>query len=146
MWRGVGGKKTPLLCSPCREERERGVEVFFPWNSMLTSLSADLGWQAHQPITLPAWDLASSTDREDARCYLRRIDPDFIMLAPPCAPWSTLQRLNQKTPMQIRRLRAKRTHARVLLKSCEELIYWQCSNGRAVAIENLCGLGHVYVQ
>ena len=40
--------------------------------------------------------------------YIEAAAPDLIVLAWPCGPWSPLQALNQKTPMQRRALQMKR--------------------------------------
>ena len=69
-------------------------------------------WETFEPITLPGWNLEAPAVRVRAREYLKEIDPDFIMLAPPCGPWSQIQLINQRTPLQIRELQRKRAVAR----------------------------------
>ena len=65
-----------------------------------------------------------------------QIDPDFVVIAPPCGPWSQVQLLNQKTPLQVRELQMKREEARELLLFVEEVVHFQLRCGRAVVVEN----------
>ena len=46
-----------------------------------------------QPRLLPL----TLRGREAAREYLRKLDPDFVVMAPPCTEWSQLQNVNQRT-------------------------------------------------
>ena len=62
------------------------------------------GWEAFEPITLPVWDLQLPEARVQAREYTQEVDPDFVALAPPCGPWSKIQLINQRTPLQVRDL------------------------------------------
>ena len=48
------------------------------------------------PFRLPNWDF---TKKKHAKTFLKLIEevrPHFIWLAPPCAKWSTMQRLNTR--------------------------------------------------
>ncbi len=64
------------------------------------------------------------------------MDPDFVMLAPPCGPWSQILLINQRIPLQIRESQRKRAAARNLLMFVEEVVRFQRVRGRAVAVEN----------
>ena len=70
----------------------------------LTIMAAEMGWEAREPITLPAFDLQTVEGRNEAREHLKNVDPDFVAIAPPCTAWSQMQRVNQRAPLQIRRL------------------------------------------
>ena len=85
------------------------------WTCMVTKAAHYNGWEAFEPITLPGWDLNVAEVRAKAREYLVQIDPDFVVIAPPCGPWSQVQLLNQRTPLQVRELQLKREEARELL-------------------------------
>ncbi len=54
--------------------------------------------------------------------YLREVGPDFVMLAPPCGPWSQTQLINQRTLLQIRDLQRKRDMAPTLLVLVEKVV------------------------
>ena len=74
----------------------RILEIF-TWTCMVTMTADKLGWEAFEPITEPGWNL--SEDRAKARTNLQEVDPDFVVLAPPCSPWSHMQLINQRTPL-----------------------------------------------
>ena len=95
-----------------------------------------MGWDAHQPITLPDFDLLQPAGRELARRYLQEVDPDLLVLSFPCTEWSQLQQINQRTPFQIRQLRRRRREQLHLLAFVNEMSQWQASRGRAVLVEN----------
>jgi hypothetical protein len=52
-----------------------------------------------------------------------------VVIAPPCGPWSQVQLLNQRTPLQVRELQMKREEARELLLSVEEVVHFQLRRG-----------------
>lgn len=93
------------------------LEVF-TWTCMISMLAASRGWEFLEPVTIESgWDLRKPEVQEKAMEYIRREEPDLIVLAWPCGPWSPLQELNKKT----RDLKAK---SYWLLS--EE---WHCING-----------------
>lgn len=96
------------------------------------------GWDAYEPITLESgWDLTQKQVQDEAFRYLERIDPDLIMVAWPCAPWSIMQNANMKTPTQVRILRLKRLRSRrTFLSFARRVMLWQRHRGKAVAAEN----------
>ena len=49
---------------------------------MMGIVAASFGWEAWEPITLPGYDLLTVTGRNEARSYLERLDPDFVVMAP----------------------------------------------------------------
>ena len=96
-------------------------------------------------MTLPGFDLLTLRGREAAREYLRKLDPDFVVMAPPCTEWSQLQNVNQRTPMQVRGRRRKRKLQRTVLSFFDEVAQWQHERGRhgdrtAWMLENLLRL------
>ena len=62
----------------------------FTWSCMLSRFADGLGWEYLEPVTLPGWDLTDPKVQWEAHQYIDRVDPDFIMLAWPCGPWSPL--------------------------------------------------------
>ena len=72
--------------------------------------------------------------RDRARQYLQEVDPDSIMLAPQSGPWSQIQLINQRTPLQIRDLQRTRAVARTLLVFVEEVVRYQHCRGQTVAV------------
>eukprot|EP00959_Pyramimonas_sp_CCMP1952_P367805 7704232-Pyramimonas_sp.AAC.1 len=68
-----------------------------------------MGWDAHQPITAPEFDLLTVQGRSEARACLVAVDPDFVALSPPPTAWSRLQSVDQRRPMRVRRQRRERT-------------------------------------
>ena len=112
------------------------LEVF-TWSCMISMLAASRGWQFLEPITIEAgWDLRKPEVQEMAMAYIRREEPDLVVLAWPCGPWSPLQGLNQKTPTQRKALKAKRLESKKLLAFVRRVALYQRNSGRAVLGEN----------
>ena len=107
----------------------RIVEVC-TWTCMLTIVAAGMGWDGWEPVTLPRFDLLTCSGRNAARHYMSQLDPDFIPLAPRCTEWCQFQNINQRTPMQVRRLRQRRREQLVLLGFIDEVAQWQHRRGR----------------
>ena len=59
---------------------------------MMSITAASLGWEAWEPVTLPGFDVLTLRGREAAGKFLRNLDPDFVVMAPPCTEWSHLQK------------------------------------------------------
>ena len=128
----------PLVVTAAGSRRAgpwRLLEIF-TWTCMVTLVAHRMGWDTFEPVTLPGWDLNRPEVRTQAREYLREVDPDFVVLAPPCGPWSQIQLINQRTPSQVLELQQKRDQARELLVFVEEGAHCQHSRGRAVVVEN----------
>ena len=112
------------------------IEIY-TWSCMVTRVAYARGWETFEPVTLPGWDIRSPEVQRQAFAYLEKIDPDVIVVAWPCGPWSPLQRLNVKTPQQRRALRRKRIDARrTLLSFTRKVVLWQRRRGKAVLGEN----------
>ena len=111
----------------------RIVEIF-AWACQLTIVAARMGWDAHQPITAPAFDLLTVQGRNEARAHLVAVDPDFVALSPPRTAWSRLQHVDQRRPMRVRRQRRERTEHRMLLSFADEVLQWQPAGVRAAMV------------
>jgi hypothetical protein len=97
-------KEETLAATPVGPRRAgpwRIVETF-TWMCVVTAVAHQMGGEAYKPITLPWWDVSRPEVRVRAREYLVEMDPEYVVLAPPCGPWSQGQMLNLKTPRQVR--------------------------------------------
>ena len=103
---------------------------------MVSIVGSVMGWHASEPITLPTFDLMRTDHQAEAWKYIMDLDPDFIMIAWPCTPWSQMQRINRRTPYQIRKLNLTRQEHRVLLKFVNKVVRYQVERRRAVLGEN----------
>ena len=115
----------------------RIIEVF-TWSCMLSQCAFHHGWEAFEPITIEAgWNLSRAADQDRAMKYLESADPDVLMLAWPCGPWSILQNANQRTPTQRRALILKRARSRrTFLAFTRRAVLWQRKRGRIAILEN----------
>ena len=112
------------------------IEIF-TWSCMVTRVAFSRGWETYEPITLPNWDLRLESTQNEAMRYLEEINPDAIVVAWPCSPWSPLQQLNMRTPQQRRALRKKQLESRrTLLAFTRRVVLWQRRRGKAVLGEN----------
>ena len=132
----VDHRKPPLRRSLRTSFPWKLIEIY-TWSCMITRAAYARGWETFEPVTLPGWDIRLPEVQKQAFAYLERIDPDVIVVAWPCGPWSPLQRLNVKTPQQRRALRRKRLEARrTLLSFTRKVVLWQRRRGKAVLGEN----------
>ena len=108
------------------------------WTCALTMMAFAQGWETFEPITLESgWDLERPEVQNNAMNYLDQIDPDVVMIAWPCAPWSALQNLNKGTPLRRKLLRRKRLRSRkTLLRLTRRVALWQRRRGCIVLGEN----------
>jgi hypothetical protein len=112
------------------------VLELFTWTCMVSLVAAQQGWEFLEPVTLPRFDIQTWAGRKKAWNYIREADPDFIMSAWPCGPWSRMQQINQRNPQQIERLREKRRNQREVLMFVWKVTRWQKARGRVHAGEN----------
>ena len=75
------------------------------------------------------WYFTLSTDREEARQYVHKNKPMWIIGSPPCDQWSIMQNLNnrKREPEEINR---KMIEARIHLAFCAELYKMQINGNR----------------
>ena len=132
----IRNRKTVQVPRNAVRRRWRILELF-TWTCMISQVAYSQGWEFLEPITLPGWDLTRPADVAAAKAYLKQAAPDFLVVAWPCSPWSSLQNLNMKTPTQRRALRHKRAEARrTLLSFTRWAVLWQRRRGGAVIGEN----------
>ena len=75
-------------------------------------------------------------DYDAALAYIDRVDPDLLVLAWPCGPWSPLQSLGMKTPLQRVKLQEKQEDNRMLLRFVRDATMAQRKRGGAILDEN----------
>ena len=88
---------TPTTCTTTSISRSPRARRPGPWRileifvcSMTVSLlAAARGWQAGQPVSLPAFDLSRSEDRRQARRYVDHFEPDLFLLKWPSCSTTT---------------------------------------------------------
>lgn len=114
------------------------VLEIFTWSCMLSRVAHTRGWMALEPVTLEAgWDLRVPAVQERAMQYIYEVQPDLVVLAWPCSPWSQMQNINQRTETQRVALRRKRMQSRrTFLAFTRRVVLHQRSTGRAVLGEN----------
>ena len=130
------GPKEP---APRREHRRPGpyrVLEVCTWTCMVTMVAMGMGWEGLEPITLPRWNLFKSSDIRAASEYLCRSDPDLVVCAWPCSPWSQLQRINQRNAFQRDRLTLRRKQHRQILKFINLVCKHQRRRRRCLLGEN----------
>lgn len=96
---------------------------------MLTLLAFSGGWDTCQPVTEK--DLATSEARNLTREYLNEIDPDLVVVSPPCLQEG---RAVNTTPNEYRRWCQKKADHRTFFFT-EEIVHWQADRGRSVLAE-----------
>ena len=107
------------------------------WTAMVTMMAISMGWQGLEPITLPRWDLFKASGRREAEAYLRRSDPDLVVCAWPCSPWSQMQRTNRRTPRQRSKLaKTREKHRRSILTFVHLVVKHQRMKRRCCLGEN----------
>ena len=84
-------KTEPIAGNSKRKPGPWRVLEVCTWLCMVMSKAFDMGWDAHQPIALPDFDLLKPAGRGLAREYLQEVDPDLLILSFPCTEWSPLQ-------------------------------------------------------
>ena len=131
----------PLLRDPQPMSRPQvkskwSVLEVFTWTCAITMMAASRGWIAHEPITLPRWNILNHHDYNQALDYIDRVNPDLLVLAWPCTVWSQLQAINATTPWRRSRLAQRRKEQRRILRFVRDACQRQRRRGGAVLGEN----------
>ena len=115
--------------------RWKVLEVF-TWTCAISMIASTMGWDVCEPVSLPRWDLLKDHDYEEAMQYIRREDPDLLVIAWPCTVWSPLQSFGKKTPWQRMNLIERRIEQRKLLRFVRDAAIDQRERGGALMGEN----------
>ena len=119
-----------------RRSRPFSVLEVFTWTCAISIMAASRGWIAHEPVTLPGWDLMKDADYKEALDYIDRVSPDLLVIAWPCTKWSRLQTLGAKSPLQLARLATARKRQRKLLRFTRDAATRQRRRKKLVLGEN----------
>ena len=142
--REKSSKKTTTPLRPVKSQQEKkrpekrrwSILEVFTWTATLSIMAAARGWTAHEPITLPHWDLLKDEDYNSALEYIDRVDPDLLVLAWPCTVWSKLKGYGKQTPYRRVRLVMRRKEQRKLLRFVRDAAQRQRRRNKAVVGEN----------
>ena len=104
----------------------------------VTSLAQERGWQGQPALSVESgFDLTTSSGRDAAWNHLYKYKPDVLILAWPCDPWCSMQRINMaREPERRKRVLAKRKQHRSLVRFMADVIAWQVSRGKWFLGEN----------
>ena len=123
---------------PSVRSRWRILELF-TWSCMLSITATERGcWEAWEPISLESgWDVSTMDGQNKAMKYIQEVEPDVLMIAWPCSPWSPLQNISMRTDAQRLTLQRKRLQARrTVLSFTRRAALWQRRRGGLVFGEN----------
>ena len=118
-----------------RRRRWSVLEVF-TWTCAVSMAAACRGWQAHEPVSLPHWDLMKDKDYAAALKYIDDVAPDLLVIAWPCTVWSRLQTFGHRTPFQRYKLQQRRKQQRKLLRFTRDASLRQRRRKKALLGEN----------
>ena len=107
------------------------------WTMLITTLAIAAGWIGWQPVTIEStFDLTTSKGVLTAKKDVEKANPDVIVFAWPCSPWSQMQNLNNNVPGhkdKIKNQRALCLRPRDFAEWCERR---QSANGKLFLGEN----------
>ena len=129
-------KKSKEVFDRTRRSRPFSVLEVFTWTCAISLMAASRGWTAHEPVTLPGWDLLKDSDYKAALEYIDQVSPDLLVVAWPCTKWSRLQTLGRKSVLQLARLVAARKKQRKLLRFSRDAVMRQRKRKGRVLGEN----------
>ena len=119
------------------KRRQYSIMEICTWSMLITTLAIAAGWTGWQPITIESgYDLTTTRGINMAKSDVDKANPDVIVFAWPCSPWSQMQNLNAKVPGHQTKIALQRqTHLRLLdfAEWCERR---QSANGKLFLGEN----------
>ena len=83
-------------------------------------------------VRLSCWngyDVSTAEGGQRAREERRRLRPKDLWMVTPCGAWSRMQRINQRTPQQIRKLEEKRAMSYTIITYAVACAYDQAEEG-----------------
>ena len=100
-----------LVAVASRDPRPSVLEIFCGQGGLTSSAQGE-GWAPLQPVdVLYGDDLRSSDCRREIMEVIGTQKPDLVVMAPPCTPWSSWQRLGDQAKVQ-----AKQQH---------DMVFWR---------------------
>ena len=136
----VTSRSATMTRTPKATPRSRWrILELFTWSCMLSMTATERGcWEAWEPISLESgWDVSTMAGQDKAMCYIQEVEPDLLMIAWPCGPWSPLQNISVRTEAQKLTLKRKRLQARrTVLSFTRRAALWQRHRGALVFGEN----------
>jgi len=117
----------------------RLMEIF-TFTAMATAVASERGWQTCNPVSLETgYDLLTHDGRTAAWRHIERENPDALVVAWPCDPWSSIQNLNRQRPDTWLRILHRRTQHRALTKFAARCEKRQRDNHKLFLGENPLG-------
>ena len=139
----VTSRSATMTRTPKATPRSRWrILELFTWSCMLSMTATERGcWEAWEPISLESgWDVSTMAGQDKAMRHIQEVEPDLLMIAWPCGPWSPLQNISVRTEAQKLTLRRKRLQARrTVLSFTRRAALWQRRRGALVFGENPAG-------
>ena len=115
------------------QHRPLRVMEMWTWKQEILKQSASEGWLPGKAISIETgFDLRSQTGQQEAREEVAKFQPDLLVMAFPCSPWSQLQNLQRDKGV----VAAKRRRDRTFLAFAREMADYQNSRGKGFLIEN----------
>eukprot|EP00435_Cladocopium_sp_Y103_P070035 s255_g34.t1 len=137
LWQKNKKEPLPREVSEVRPRRKRWTVLeVFTWTCAISIAASAMGWDVHEPVSLPRWDLLKDKDYHEALQYIKQVDPDLLVIAWPCTVWSPLQSFGKKTPWQRMNLVERRKEQRKLLRFVRDAAIDQRERGGALMGEN----------
>ena len=105
-----------------------------------TMIAMQRGWETWQPITIESgYDLTSDKGIAMAKMDIEKANPDVIVFAWVCTPWTLMQNMNNKVPGHAARLSQQRSVHLKMLAFAEWCERRQSANGGLFLGENPMG-------
>ena len=123
--------ETPGVEALLAEGRIQLIEVCCSPQSGLSAAMIQKAGE-NSAFRMSAWngyDLTTSKGAQKARNDRRRLRPKDMWISTPCGPWSRMQRINQRTAAQIKRLKDKRGVSLIIITNAVALAYDQAQDG-----------------
>ena len=123
-----------------KTKRRLSIMEICTWTMMVTSIAIQRGWETWQPITIESgYDLTTNKGIEMAKIDIEKANPDVIVFAWVCTPWTLMQNLNSKVPGHAERLAHQRELHSKMLSFAEWCERRQSAHGGLFLGENPMG-------
>ena len=99
-----------------KKRRRLSIMEICTWTMMVTMIAMQRGWDTWQPITIESgYGLTSDKGIAMAKLDIEKANPDVIVFAWVCTPWTLMQNMNNKVPGHAERLGQQRSlHLKML--------------------------------